>query len=355
MLFSASCLCFGQTSTDQSRSSSSFSDSIEFSSQIGAHFSTDKKRKVEGYSFPQLKVGEEVETGPITLSVSVLDANARPVSDLTARDFSMNVEGLECRLTTVEKVINPAHVIFLLDRSVSSGDLLKVMRDNAKALMRDLAPDSIVSVATFSSSLKFKIQKTRDKVLAAKELDDIRDFEDGTSLYDALRKLAKDPALNGNGTVIVLLTDGIDTTSRDSIAESFAAVERARSTIYPVYLDSYTAYLKSRPATGRKPGSTVVPGFGRVLLGPPEPSQEESEIGRMYLNDVASLSAGRPVAASYLNDSAPFNLGNELSSRHQVTCSPSAKYRLNQRLRVKVRVARSGLVVLARSNFVVSK
>ncbi len=351
----ALCQCVGQIARIDNQSTASYSESSEFTSQLGAYFEADKTIKVERYSLPVPKTGEEVATGPITLSVTVLDANARPVTDLIAKDFSVTLQEVDCKLDTVETVKHPLHVILLLDLSYSSGSLLRVMRENTKALIRRLSPESVVSVATFSLRLKFRAEKMRDKALAENEIEKIREFEDGTSLYDALTALAKNPALNGHDTVVVLLTDGIDTTSRGSIRDSLVRVEQAKATIYPVYLDSFTEYLKSRPKPSGKPSSSIVLGLGRVMNGPPEPTREDSEIGKMYLNDIASLSGGRPVVASYVDGEAPFGLEQEMSSKYLLTCSPSTKYHLNQRLRVKVRVGRSGLLVLTRSNFVVSK
>jgi VWFA-related protein len=354
--FFAFCQCVGQTAKVESPSTMAFSESIEFRSQVGAYlFKSGKKIKIESYTLPQLKFGEETATGPITTAVSVLDRNARPVTDLTAKDFSLIVDGVVCKLETVEKLGEYLHVIFLLDRSPSSGELLKVMRDNAKTLLRNLPPDSVVSIATLGLKLKFKREPTKDRILIEKEIDKIKDFEDGTSLYDALKSLARDPRANAKNTAIVLITDGIDTTSGTSIGASFGSLESAKAAIYPVYLDSYTAYLKSRPNLGvAKPGSTIVPGLGRVLFGHPEPSQEDADMGRMYLNDLASLSGGRPVVASHVENLAPFDLGQELSSKYLITFSPSARY-INQRLHLRVRVARPNLTVLTRSNLLVSK
>jgi hypothetical protein len=344
-------ITFGQC-LGQSVATQAFSESPDFNSQVGSYFLTSRKKKnVKSYSLPNLELGEETTANSATISVSVLGGNGNPVNGLRASDFSVTVDGIEAKLQTVEKPNRPPQVIFLLDKSPSSGIVDRVVTENAKALVRGLPPDSVVSLASFSGEFHFK-KDQMDTTSAEKEIDNLKDYGNGTSLYDAVVKLGRNPLTMTPDTAIVLVTDGIDTTSTESIARSFGSVEKARAPVYPVYIGSYNTSPASQSST--KKGSTIVPGLGRVTIGPPIHSHEEVELGKMYLNDLAALSGGRPALAS-TDSTAPFNLGQELSSRFLVTFSLPGKYRLNQRLRIKVKVARPNLVVLSRGTYVVSK
>ncbi len=153
----------------------------------------------------------------VTIQASVRDARGRAVSGLTSNDFEVRDNGqVRPILSLRSDRQSPLNVAILVDMSGS-------MRIGAKIPMARQAYDSILTqlhqgedeaaVFTFDASLHQRHDFTRDLKTLKGALTSFEPFGT-TSLFDATAAAARRlAARSGTHKAIVVLTDGIDTSS----------------------------------------------------------------------------------------------------------------------------------------------
>jgi len=271
----------------------------------------------------------------VVFSATAVDDKGRPVTDLRREDFRIYDEG------RAQQIVHfyggkglPARVLLLLDASGSMGDKrVASSREAAKQLLLALSPEDQVAVAGFDSRYWGVVAFTNDREVVRKGLDTITPFG-STALHDALDKGAHDIASHGEGRrAVVVLTDGIDTSSQKTAEEVIA---RSRALDVPIYVISVVSPLDD-------PSS-------QSFLGEKEAGQEAA--AAETLGRYASLSGGASFRVSTLTGVvlAAQQIATELKHQYRIGWDPtqgSAPYR-----RVVVRSTRKGVIVRTRSGYV---
>jgi VWFA-related protein len=154
----------------------------------------------------------------VTIQASVRDARGRIVTGLTATDFEVRDNGqLRPILSLRSDRQSPLSVAILVDMSGSMrlGPKKTMARQAYDSVLSQLRPDQDeVALFTFDAALHEVCDFTRD--LAALKKNGLPDFEPfgTTSLYDATAAAARRlAARSGTHKAIIVLTDGIDTSS----------------------------------------------------------------------------------------------------------------------------------------------
>jgi Ca-activated chloride channel homolog len=271
----------------------------------------------------------------VVFSATAVDDKGRPVTDLRREDFRIWDEG------RAQQIVHfyggkglPARVLLLLDASGSMGDRrVASSREAAKQLLLALSPEDQVAVAGFDSRYWGVVAFTKDREVVRKGLDTITPFG-STALHDALDKGAHDIATWGEGRrAVVVLTDGIDTSSQKTAEEVIA---RSRALDVPIYVISVVSPLDD-------PSS-------QSFLGEKDAGQEAA--AAETLARYASLSGGASFRVSTLTGVvlAAQQIATELKHQYRIGWDPtqgSAPYR-----RVVVRSTRKGVIVRTRSGYV---
>lgn len=271
----------------------------------------------------------------VVFSATAIDDKGRPVTDLRREDFRIWDEG------RAQQIVHfyggkglPARVLLLLDASGSMGDKrVASSREAAKQLLLALSPEDQVAVAGFDSRYWGVVAFTKDREVVRKGLDTITPFG-STALHDALDKGAHDIATWGEGRrAVVVLTDGIDTSSQKTAEEVIA---RSRALDVPIYVISVVSPLDD-------PSS-------QSFLGEKDAGQEAA--AAETLARYASLSGGASFRVSTLTGVvlAAQQIATELKHQYRIGWDPtqgSAPYR-----RVVVRSTRKGVIVRTRSGYV---
>jgi Ca-activated chloride channel family protein len=271
----------------------------------------------------------------VVFSATAVDDKGRPVTDLRREDFRIYDEG------RAQQIVHfyggkglPARVLLLLDASGSMGDKrVASSREAAKQLLLALSPEDQVAVAGFDSRYWGVVAFTKDREVVRKGLDTITPFG-STALHDALDKGAHDIATWGEGRrAVVVLTDGIDTSSQKTAEEVIA---RSRALDVPIYVISVVSPLDD-------PSS-------QSFLGEKDAGQEAA--AAETLARYASLSGGASFRVSTLTGVvlAAQQIATELKHQYRIGWDPaqgSAPYR-----RVVVRSTRKGVIVRTRSGYV---
>jgi len=181
----------------------------------------------------------QVDVSLIPLLVNVKGPHGEPLGDLTREDFTVRDEGVERPIAVFERRTNrPLRVVLMLDASLSTARELQFEQESAKRfLARLLGPgshrDDRAAVIQFSSFVDLLSGFTNSVKRLHRALGKIR-AEGGTSLYDAI-VLASEEMFGGRErNVIVVITDGGDTTSVVRFRRALQAAQRADAVIYGI-------------------------------------------------------------------------------------------------------------------------
>jgi VWFA-related protein len=291
----------------------------------------------------------------VVIPVSVFDMKGMPVTDLTQANFSVIAGGVEQKVTSFEKASESPSIVLLLDMSPSAHFRIEKIREQAAAFVEALPAGAKVMIADFNSEMNIRTQLTSDRKEILRGISKTK-VGDGTSLYSSIQTLFQKvlPLVPGR-KVVVLFTDGVDTTSaKTSYANSLREIELGDVSVYTVFHDTYTEVMQ--------PGTSIGPiGGGRFPLPPgvmlgrgrnmPGTYIKEYEFGREYLGDLGSATGGR-VLSSDKFDGVIKQFVAELSTKYYVTipilrtnAAPSSKP-------LKVRINRPDLIVLAKGSFI---
>ncbi|PYT01092.1 MAG: hypothetical protein DMF63_05375 [Acidobacteria bacterium] len=289
----------------------------------------------------------------VTIPVAVLDRTGSALAGIKKEELSVFVDGAEVPVVGFEQDKEPVTMVLVLDSSPSTGQRFRTMQEQASKLVGALPLNMRVMVVDFNVKLNVHMQPTTNRADALAAIPKVA-FGDGTSIYSAVQFMWEKILSQVPGRkVVVMMTDGVDTTSRNSnFARSLMEVEKEGVTIYPVYFDTknddHTRPGNNRPddwiLQALRQNGVFTPGLARL----PGSSESEYKTGLAYLNDLTSASGGRMFSSEKLADGTK-SLLEELANRYYVTITVPRK-NIGSRP-VRVRVNRPSLAVFARGSF----
>jgi VWFA-related protein len=170
-----------------------------------------------------------------------------------------------------ENLADQASIVLTIDRSQSmhGETLVRALTDSRSFL--DSKPNSYrVSVVTFASQPLLLSQPSTSTTDADAALRSIAvDPQTGTTMYDAIVLAARTlDAESYAGRVIVLITDGQETTSKATLRQAVDAARRAHAIIYPIAIkDSTYTPAPLHALASDTGGRMTVAAPGRSLAG----------------------------------------------------------------------------------------
>ena len=151
----------------------------------------------------------------VELSVSVTDAQGRPLRGLARDDFEVKEEGRVQALSEAHPEVRPLSIAVLIDASSSLRAFWPQLAEAAPALAFGLRKGDAMKVVAFSGPAYVVQEFTTDPGRVERAMGRFRDWGGGTSLYDTLAAVGTELAWSRGGRqAVVLITDGIDTLSR---------------------------------------------------------------------------------------------------------------------------------------------
>jgi Ca-activated chloride channel family protein len=285
----------------------------------------------------------DVET--IVVNVLVTDRNGKPLAGLQKENFRIFEDGEEQVVQNFFPVDAPFSVGLLLDTSYSTVGKLGRIQDSAIEFLDQIHPDDEVMVISFDDDVYLDTDFTRNKEAVERAIKMTRTGQ-STQLYEAvylgMDQLREQP----HRKVMVLFTDGVDTTSPTSSAkETVNVAKEAEVTIYTIFFNTEADTLARmrNPGSGgpgplgTPPGSplpfpmpqpTPTPGGGYPGGGgyPDEQVQREYMIARSYLSELAEITGGvRFDAAGNLSDlgEAFAKIAEEMRSLYTIAYVPT--------------------------------
>jgi Ca-activated chloride channel family protein len=192
-------------------------------------------------------------TRTVPVWVSATDDIGRFVLDLKRDEFEIRDEGKLQPITQFATDVQAMTAVVLLDGSRSMVKALDTVMTAADHLVVRLRPGDKARVGSFADEIRFSPAFTSDRDLLARQVTDLFDLRIGatTRLWDAVGQ-ATSLFEGGEGRrVIVVFTDGDDTSSVATADEALGRARRADVMLYVVLIRGMERLPEDRRAARR--------------------------------------------------------------------------------------------------------
>jgi Ca-activated chloride channel homolog len=181
----------------------------------------------------------KVDVSLVTVLVNVKDEQGAPIANLEPRDFTVLDGGVERDIAVFERRTDRAlSVALMVDASLSAAKELPYEREAAKRFLANLlGPGSQsadrAAVLKFSDFVDLLVGFTASQSRLTRALNEVH-ADSGTSVYDAVLLASQMLERREGRRVMVVITDGGDTTSRISFQEALAGAHGIDGVIYGI-------------------------------------------------------------------------------------------------------------------------
>ena len=293
-----------------------------------------------------------IDTNLVTTPVSVLDRNGRFIPGLRKKDFKIYENGVLQKVTYFQSEEQPFTVVLMIDISPSTRYSIDDIRYAAVTFVNQLRPEDKVMVIAFDRQVRVMTEPTNDRKALFTAIYKSQ-FGSGTSLYEAVdAAIGLDFVQTPGRKAVVLFTDGVDTTSRESsYASTVKAVEEVDALVYPI---RYNTQRRADQGQIAALAQTNLPPAILAQLGRGQTSAEY-EMGKTYLTTLAENSGGRLFDADEITnlEGAFKGVADELRQQYAVGYYPDDTGKPGDRKKIKIEVTRPKAVVRSKTSYVI--
>jgi Ca-activated chloride channel family protein len=281
-----------------------------------------------GQSEQQPEVSFRVEVRLVRLLVTVKDLNGRLIGGLNKEDFRVFDSEVPQEIAVFERrTEQPLSIALLIDTSGSTAREQRYEIESAGRFLRALTsegnPKDALALYSFNHDVTLHTSYTRDVRRVRAALKSLKS-EAGTSMYDAITLAAERLRDRDGRKVVVIVTDGGDTTSYHTYHDALRALHDADAVLYAILV------VPIASESGRNIGGE------NALI-----TMSASTGGRMF---APSLGAGL--------DNAFTEILRDLRTQYLIAYYPrSLPPQRSDFRRVKVEVNRPGLQVFSRAGY----
>jgi Ca-activated chloride channel family protein len=214
-----------------------------------------------------------VSVNLVSVLVSVLDDNNRPAPDLPVEAFQIFEEGVKQKIEVFEsETKQPVEIVLMIDASLSAHKEITFEQEAAARFIGQvLRPSDHLAIYSFDETVS-QVAGFSDNVSALQS--SVRKIPGGagTSIYDAL--VLGSRALERRGDdrrrVIILVTDGGETTSRADFDAARKAAVRANTLLYSIIVRP-VKNESGRNTAGEHAIETITDTTGGAIFFPDSP------------------------------------------------------------------------------------
>ena len=212
-----------------------------------------------------------VDVRLVRMLVTVKDANGALIGSLNKSDFTVFDNGVKQEVAVFERQTEqPLSVALMLDTSASVNIELRYELDSAakflKALVTEGNTEDTAALYTFDWRTTLLRSFTRRYALLEQALRQVR-ATGGTSMYDALYLVSRELEDRDGRHVMVIVTDGGDTTSSKDFHQALESIQRADAVLYPIVVIPI-ANSAGRNTGGENALTTLATGTGGRVFRP---------------------------------------------------------------------------------------
>ncbi len=190
-----------------------------------------------------------VDSSIVVMNAAITDSSGKAVSGLTQKQFHVFEDGIEQQIVTFETEETPFAAVILLDTSGSMEERVSLARSAAIQFLDGLRNGDSTAIYNFDSKVEL-VQDFSNNRDIREQVFDLK-ANGMTALNDAIYKaaevLSKRPEKR---RAIIVLSDGADSSSKNSAEKALKAALSINATIYTV--DMSSPELKPEEKVGNK-------------------------------------------------------------------------------------------------------
>jgi Ca-activated chloride channel family protein len=262
-----------------------------------------------------------VNTELLLFPIRIRDKKGKPVTGLTEADVTLKDQDRVVRSLYFSPGADRVALLFALDQSGSLRDIISQQQDAALSLFSRFSDRSSIAVLRFSNT-PLLIQPFTKDVEAARSAFRFRAGRDQrTAIFDAAAKSLEAfddlPLVRSERRIVVLISDGLDNSSRTSADSVIDAALKARVSFYMIHLPLFEPrdgrLEVRRPSKGfrdlaeKTGGKYFLLGDGKPALAPGQ--QDLTPIFQAIEDDLKS----QYLLGFYIAESARDNRKHEFS------------------------------------------
>lgn len=283
-------------------------------------------------------------TSMVAVPVIVKTRRGAYVPNLGREDFQIFEDGVKQKVSIFETTNAPFTVILMLDVSDSTRIKLADIQNAAIAFLDQLRPDDRAMIVAFDKGFWLLTGATGDRKVLSAAIRRVKPGG-GTSLYDAIDTTISAQLKGIPGRkAIVLLTDGIDTSSvRTNYEDNLRAANEQYALIYPIQYET--------PGDAKQ---TDEPKFGTIYTTPSGESLKKAyDRGTRYLQRMAEISGGRFHYSDSLKhlESSFAQIAEELRQQYSLSYYPQNPNLKSGKRRLKIVVDVPDAIIHARDSY----
>jgi VWFA-related protein len=292
-----------------------------------------------------------VETDLVTIPVRIAEKNGRAVPDVKQSEFRIFENGIEQEIAYFQNEEQPFTVALMLDMSYSSVFKLHDIQAAADLFVSLLRERDRVMIVAFDEKVRVLCRPTGDRRALRLAIYGSR-IGSGTSIYTAVDDVLREQFAREPGRkAIVVLTDGVDTSSRIATARSvLRELTESEVLVFPIQYDTWDDVQKSR----RNDAQILYDEDDRPYVADTPPGRGEREEdyreAREFLTDIAEITGGRlyRVRSNTNLRDAFAAIADELRKIYSLGYYPRGGRLPGASYSIKVRVYRPNLIIRAR-------
>jgi VWFA-related protein len=191
-------------------------------------------------------------TRTVRVPVSVLDKTGHPLMGLHGSDFRVSEEGKRQQVTLFSGERQPLRIAMALDVSGSMQNKIRQVERSLRYFIDLLEPADQIMVLTFNDRVRVVQGFTSNRDLLGRVLDMLEPVG-GTALYDAAYEaIARVGKGDAETKAVVLVSDGVDTTSSTAFHALRELARRSEVPVYSIGLEG--SFIRNLSAPPRRPG-----------------------------------------------------------------------------------------------------
>ena len=220
----------------------------------------------------QQRIRQAVIFDMVRLSAVVTDSDGLYVSGLDTADFQVFEDGVEQQIQIFNAPDSPITFAVLVDGSVSIASRLPTVRLSVRELLRNLGPRDAVQMVQFNErvSVLESFSTRRDALeLAIDSFSAAGGTAVLNAVYRGLREIearAREERDESRRRAVVLLSDGVDSSSLISEDVVLSEARRSRASVYSVGLGQNLSARLTAGARGAR-GAALLEELGRTTGG----------------------------------------------------------------------------------------
>ena len=175
----------------------------------------------------------KVDVKLVNVYVTVTDQQGAPIGNLTRDDFRLSEDGIAQKIAIFGKESQlPLSIILAIDTSSSTRKDIRLELEAARRFIHSMIrPQDVVALYTFDNDVNELAPFTSKLHVVDAAINQVR-VGGSTSLYDAIYLGCKALLKREGRKVLVLITDGGDTSSSVDYKEALRAAQQSEALVY---------------------------------------------------------------------------------------------------------------------------